>query len=170
MTTELSTALGQSTDPQLNIASLKSGASLVSLLTNLIGFSLFRWDGERSLAMVPKGNLSRRAKSTEQAQTIRGWLVSQGFRQSRVNYYLTLASLEARGVTIGEDGLPVECTPKEAASKATKGGELDGLMETEAIPALPKATPPSFDARGVAAPSEPDVATIVAAVIAALKG
>ena len=107
-------------DRKTNVADLLKGADLIALMGKLSsivspsGGCLLKWDNERKLAMVPKRDLTASCESTPEAQAKRGWLTSQGFRGSRRSrsFYLTLGDLEARGVTIGEDGKAAVCEPK----------------------------------------------------------
>ena len=87
---------------KLNIADLLKGDALLKLLAKLEQLGIFEWDSERSLAMVVKRSLTAVAGSTEEAQGLRAWLKSQGFRGSRRSrsFYLSLSDLEGRGVTI----------------------------------------------------------------------
>jgi len=109
----------ENTHPQekTNVAPLLKGESLIALLSKLALKGLLEWDAERSLAMVAKKVLTASAGSTEQAQGFRGWLTSQGFRGSRRSrsFYLNLADLESRGVTM-VDGKAQVCEPKVQTS------------------------------------------------------
>ncbi len=125
------------THPQekTNIAPLLTGDKLITLLAKLAEKGLMEWDAERSLAMVAKRVLTQTAGSTEEAQGLRGWLSSQGFRGSRRSrsFYLSLSDLESRGVTI-TDGKPQVCEPKvqqaKGRSKATLNfSDIMGLTE-----------------------------------------
>ena len=110
-------------DRKVNVADLFKGAKLISLLANLALKGLLKWDSERELACVGKANLTQQAGSTPVAQGQRSWLISQGFRggvrRTTKNFYLSLADLEERGVTI-VDGKAQVCEPKVRATATPK--------------------------------------------------
>ena len=106
---------------KVNVAPLLKGEGLIKLLAKLADKGLMEWDAERSLAMVIKKVLTEVAGTTENARSLRSWLGSQGFRGSRRSrsFYLSLADLESRGVTI-VDGKPQVCEPKVKAKAQPK--------------------------------------------------
>lgn len=117
------------THPQekTNVAPLLTGEKLLTLLAKLAQKGIFEWDSERSLAMVVKKLLTATAGSTEEAQTFRSWLTSQGFRGSRRSrsFYLSLNDLESRGVTI-VDGKFATCEPKVQQKRQPKAEAMFG--------------------------------------------
>ena len=124
-------------DRRINDAPLLKGEGLLSLLNDLGGKGLLEWNVDQQLAKVGKKLLTEFAykdgMDTPMVQGFRSWLQSQGFRGSRRSrsYYLSLAELEARAVTITAEGKAQVCEAKAAKPKATAvggGGFLAGLM------------------------------------------
>lgn len=181
MTTELTTYIANNPRfdakdarkiTQLNVANLKTGSALLEFLTKLIGFGwIVLADSPRGgakLCAIPRQTVTKEFDGD--SNKVRYWLASQGFACSAKQFYMTKQNLEARGVTFSDDGTFAECEPvaKQATASSAKTTDITSLMgdmATEVAVPTPAPTAPQ-----PAPSSTVDVAAVVAAVLAQLKG